>query len=295
MFKKLLIYAFTFIGAIMILSSCEKEYESITDIDETRLTQYITSNNLQVTKDPTGFYYQVVSPGTGENYKNTDSVLYHFVIKSLTGTSYYDTKDYADNLGTRVGYSERINATKSIPALRTTIQALKPGGVANILLPSYLAFGRNGESDLNVPSNEPVVITVTTYEERSQAERDEKLIQAFLVRNNLTATRDDSGVYYIINTPGAGKEINIGSTVYPFYTGRYLDGKQFDSNADTAVSYSLASRMPGWQRTFPLVKEGGKLRLLIPSGLAYGSSGGDSVKKMNVILDYDLEVRKVKN
>lgn len=294
MFKKLSIYVFAFIGAIMILSSCEKEYESINDIDESKLSQYISSKNLDVAKDPSGFYLEVVTPGTGENFKNTDSVLYHFVIKSLSGTVYYDTKEDAANIGNKVGYTDKINLNRSVPAIRTAILALKPGGAANVYLPSYLAFGRNGETSLNVPPNEPLLITVTTLEERSQVALDEKLIQAFLVRNNLTASRDDSGVYYIINAAGAGKEINIGSTVYPLYTGRLLTGTQFETSADTTVSLSLRSVIPGWQVGLPKIKEGGKIRLFIPSGLAYGLTGKDSIK-MNSVLDFDIEVRKVVN
>lgn len=294
MFKKLSIYAFAFFGAIMILSSCEKDYESIETIDGSKLEQYIASNNLQVTKDPSGFYYQVVSPGTGELYQNTDSVLYHFVIKSLTGTTYYDTHTDADNIGTLVGYSDKIILSKSIPALRTTIQNLAPGGVANVLLPSQLAFGKNGESSINVPSNEPVIISVTTLPERSQDERDENLIKAFLTRNNLNATRDISGVYYIIKEPGTGDEINIGSTVYPFYTGRLLNGTQFETSADTSVALALNTTIPGWQRVLPKISAGGKIRMVIPSKLAYSNSARDSIK-MNAVLDFDVEVHKVTN
>jgi FKBP-type peptidyl-prolyl cis-trans isomerase FkpA len=296
MFKKLSIYAVAFFGAITILSSCEKEYEQIETIDDTKLTQYIASNNLQVTKDPSGFYYQVVTPGTGENFKNTDSVLYHFELKSLDGRSFYDTKTDADNIGNLVGYADQIVLSRSVPALRTALLALKPGGTANILLPSYLAFGKNGEPKLNVPSNEPLLVTLTTLEEHSQGERDENLIKAFLERNNLNATRDISGVYYIIDKAGTGKEINIQSTVYPYYTGRLLDGTEFDSNTtDTAVNFSLnGGVIAGWQKALPLIKEGGKMRILIPSGLAYGANAQSTIK-MNAVLDFDIEVRKVVN
>jgi len=294
MLKKLSIYAFAFVGAIMILSSCKKDYESIETIDGSKLEQYIASNNLQVTKDPTGFYYQIVNPGTGELYKNTDSVLYHFVIKSLAGKVFYDTHTDADNIGTLVGYSNVIIGSKSVPALRTAIQNLAPGGTANILLPSQLAFGRNGESSINVPSNEPVIFSLTTLPERSQDERDENLIKAFLTRNNLNATRDISGVYYIVNSPGTGNEINIGSTVYPFYTGRLLNGTVFETSADTALSLNLNTTIVGWQRVLPKISAGGKIRMFVPSKLAYGSSSRDSIK-MNAVLDFDVEVRKVTN
>ena len=296
MLKKLSIYAVAFFGAITILSSCEKEYEQIETIDDTKLTQYIESNKLQVTKDLSGFYYQIVSPGTGENYKNTDSVLYHFVLKSLDGKSFYDTKTDADNIANLVGYADKIILNRSVPALRTTMLALKPGGEATILLPSYLAFGRNGESDLNVPSNEPLVVTLTTLEDKSQAARDEKLIKAFLERNSLNATRDGSGIYYIIDKPGSGKEINSASVVYPFYTGRLLDGTQFDQNtSDTTISFPLKGGViPGWQKALPLIKEGGKMRIFVPSGLAYGASPQGKIK-MNAVLDFDIEARKVVN
>lgn len=296
MFKKLSIYAVAFFGAITILSSCEKEYEQIETIDDTKLTQYIASNKLEVTKDPSGFYYEIVNPGTGETYKNTDSVLYNFVLKSLDGKSYYDTQTDAYNIANLVGYTDRIVLGRSVPAFRTVISALKPGGEAKILLPSYLAFGRNGEPDLNVPSNEPLVVTLTTLPERSQPERDENLIKAYLERNSLTATRDVSGVYYIIDKPGSGKEINVQSTVYPYYTGRLLDGTEFDSNkADTAVSFPLnGGVIVGWQRALPLIKEGGKMRIFIPSGLGYGPNAQSKIK-MNAVLDFDIEVRKVVN
>lgn len=296
MLKKLSIYAVALIGAITMLSSCEKEYEQIETIDDAKLTQYITSKNLQVTKDPSGFYYEIVNPGVGEKtYERLDSVLYSFEIKSLDGTSYYNTSTDAENIATVVGFSDKIIFSKSVPAIRTAIMALKPGGVANVLVPSYLAYGKNGDTKLNVPSNAPLLITVTTLAERSQAERDENLIKAFLQRNNLNATRDDSGVYYIINQPGNGQEINAGSTVYPFYSGRLLDGIEFESNkADTTVNYALKSRVPGWQRVLPRIKEGGKIRMIMPSAFGYGSTGSTGVK-MNAILDFDVEVWKVKN
>lgn len=294
MFKKLSIYAVALIGAITVLSSCEKEYESIESIDESKLTQYIASNNLQVTKDPSGFYYQIVNPGTGDNYKNTDSVLYNVEIISLQGKTYYTTESETNNIATMVGYSERIVQRRSVPAVRTAILALKRGGSVNVLLPSYMVFGKNGDPDLNIPSNEPLILAVTTLQERSQPERDENVIKAFLQRNNLTATRDTSGVYYIISKPGAGPEINAESTLYPFYTGRLLDGTEFGSNKDTTVTLPLKSQIKGWQRVVPLIKQGGKMRILVPSGLAYGGAGTTGIKG-NAVLDFDIEPWKVKN
>ncbi len=295
MFKKLSIYAVAFIGAITMLSSCEKDYEQIETIDQNKLEKYIAGNSSQYAKDSTGFYYRVTTPGEGENFRNTDSVLYTFVIKSLEGKTYYDTQTDAENIGNLVGYTDKIILSKSVPALRKTILELKPGGAAEILLPSYLAFGKNGESSLNIPSNEPLLISVNTLPERSQAARDENLIKAFLERNKLNATRDLSGVYYIIEKPGSGTEINYESTINSPYTGRLLDGTVFDSSTDTTLTFSLKGGViEGWRRALPLIKESGKIRILIPSGLGYGPNIQGKIK-MNSVLDFDIEVRKVTN
>jgi FKBP-type peptidyl-prolyl cis-trans isomerase len=43
----------------------------------------------------------------------------------------------------------------------------------------------------------------------------------------------------------------------------------FDEGSFTEF-YSLSNMIGGWILTLPLVKEGGKIRLYIPSSLAYG-------------------------
>ncbi len=128
-------YTLALIGLIVLLGSCTKEYESIETTDDVKIQQYLKANNLTtaMTKDSTGFYYQVVTPGTGENFKNTDSVLYHATMKSLLkGTTYY-TDPANGNFGTLVGYTNNFNGT-NIPAIRTSILALKPGGTVRIII-----------------------------------------------------------------------------------------------------------------------------------------------------------------
>lgn len=295
MIKKLSTYTLSLLGMILMFSACKKEYESIQNIDDAKLKQYISSNQLQVTKDSTGFYYAVVKPGTGNNFLDKDSVLYNVVVKSISnGTEYYNTATYSANFGTLVGYTGTF-VTQKIPAIRTAILALRPGGTAKVLLPSYLAFGKNGLSNINVPSNEPVELTITTYPERSQAALDNRLIQEFIARNSLTATKDSSGVYYNIATVGTGTEIiNKSSTIKAKYTGRLLNGTVFDSSTDGTFTSSLGSLIQGWQKIVPKLKNGGKVRMLVPSGLGYGTTASGTIPA-NSVLDFDLEVDSVGN
>lgn len=295
MLKKLTAsYALALIGLIVLLGSCAKEYESIETTDDAKIQQYNTANNLTVTKDSSGFYYQIINQGTGDFFLNTDSVLYHASIKSLlNGTSYY-TDPANGNFGTYVGYANNFNGT-NIPAISTAMLALKPGGSVRVLLPSYMAFGRNGFPTINVPSNEVIDLLITTMPEKKQADLDDRLIREFIASKGIAGmVKGPAGIYYVISQPGTGTDpINAGSTVTVKYAGRYLDGVVFDSSAD-GISLGLSSVIPGWRKIVPLLLKGGKVRMLVPSGEGYGTAGSSPIPA-NAVLDFDVEVTEVTN
>lgn len=287
-------YTLALIGLIVVLGSCKKEYETIQTTDDAKIQQYIKANNLTVTKDTSGFYAQIVTQGTGENFKATDSVLYHISIKSLlNGTTYY-TDPVNGNLGALVGYTNNLNG-KNILAIRSVLQNLKPGGVARVLLPSYLAFGKNGFTTINVPSNEVIDLTITTMPERKQSALDDRLAREFIAAKAIAGTvKDPSGTYYAITAPGTGtKMINVGSTLVVKYTGRYLNGTVFDTSTDGTASFLLGDRIPGWKKILPKLTEGGKVRMIVPSTQGYGSTSATITQ--NAILDFDVEVVTVTN
>jgi len=298
MLKKLSGYTLALIGLTVLFSSCKKDYESIQSVDAKKITDYIAKNNLtSMVEDPnkTGYYYQVLTPGTGDTFKNPDSVLYNGVVQGLENASVYLTTNTNGNLGTYVGYTNTLNGA-AIPAIRDVILKLKPGGTARIILPSYLAFGKNGNDASNIPSNENIDLYITTYPEKVQTVRDENLIKAFVTKAGLTMTRDDSGVYYAISAVGTGTEvISSTSTITAKYTGRYLDGTVFDSSTDGTFSGVLSSLISGWGKILPgKLISGGKVRIIIPSSLAYGTTGSGSVPG-NACLDFDIEITNVTN
>lgn len=301
---------FTILLATIFFVSCKKEYDSIQTIDDAKIATYIKSNNLSsvMVQDPdkTGFYYQVLTAGTGDTFKNTDSVLYNVNIKSLeNGTGYVQTP-LTGNLGTYVGYtnsfywSDLSSSAYNIPAIRTAISALKPGGTARILLPSYLAYGKNGAG--NIPSNTVLDVTITTYSYKKQYLLDDDRITKFLAAKGLTASaiKDPSGVYYIVNTLGTGTVIadKETSSAVVNYTGRLLSGTVFDSNSAGTFSTGFASSsglISGWRIIIPKFAAGTKLRMIIPSTLAYAGSGYSTTIAPNSDLDFDIEIVSVTN
>jgi FKBP-type peptidyl-prolyl cis-trans isomerase FkpA len=300
MLKKLSGYTLALIGLNILFSSCQKDYESIQSVDAKKITDYISKNNLSgLMKEDSlksGYYYQILTPGTGTNFKNTDSVLYNGVVQSLENGTVYLTTNTNGNLGTYVGYTNTLNGA-SIPAIRDVLAKLKPGGRARIILPSYLAFGKNGLDASNIPSNENIDLYINTYPEKVQWQLDDRLLQAFIATKGLSMIKDQSRVYYSISTPGSGTDIIYPtSTITAKYTVRYLDGTVLDSSTDGTFSSVLSSlAVKGWEKILPgRITAGGKVRILIPSDLAYGTAGSTTITA-NACLDFDIEITAVTN
>ncbi|MBB5623949.1 FKBP-type peptidyl-prolyl cis-trans isomerase [Pedobacter cryoconitis] len=305
MLKKLSQFTLALIGLTVLFSSCKKTYDSIQVVDGKKIEDYIKANNLTVTPDSlkTGYYYQILNPGTGTAlYATSDSVLYNVSVKGLeNGTVYWASAN--GNFGTLAGYTNAlvpvdntVFSTIGVTALRDVILRLKPGGSARILLPSYLAYGKNGNA--SIPSNENIDLTVTTAPEKSQIALDDRIINDIIKKNNLTMIKDPSRVYYSISTPGTGTDkISLSSTLIANYTLRFADGTVSQTNVDGTFSFTLGSLgVKGWGDVIPgKLTKGGKIRLLIPSDRGYGPLGIVPTLPRNAVLDFDIEIVSVTN
>jgi FKBP-type peptidyl-prolyl cis-trans isomerase FkpA len=122
------------------------------------------------------------------------------------------------------------------------------------------------------------------------AEDDAKML-AYINANGITAIKHGTGLYYQIITPGTGATPNINSTVTAAYTGKFTDNTVFDSSP--SASFPLNGVIAGWQIGLPLIKKGGKIKLIIPPYLAYGADGGGRLP-CNSVLFFDVELLDVK-
>jgi FKBP-type peptidyl-prolyl cis-trans isomerase FkpA len=104
-----------------------------------------------------------------------------------------------------------------------------------------------------------------------QAKADSLAITAYLAANpSITAKRDSaSGLYYQIITPGTGTNPTANSVITVAYTGKLLNGTQFDSQA--SYTQALSGLIPGWIIGIPFIKTGGRILLIVPSALGYGN------------------------
>ena len=107
-----------------------------------------------------------------------------------------------------------------------------------------------------------------------------------------------SGLRYQFIQKGEGAQAQKGKKVSVHYKGQLPNGNVFDSsyNRKQPIEFTLGvgQVIEGWDEGIALLKVGDKARFVIPSDLAYGSSGAGGVIPPNATLIFDVELMDVK-
>ncbi|AYN68774.1 peptidylprolyl isomerase [Euzebyella marina] len=139
----------------------------------------------------------------------------------------------------------------------------------------------------------------TFQSSREQRIADEKARQAAEL-DKVSAGFDstDSGLRYKIIQKGNGAKAEKGKTVSVHYEGSLMSGQVFDSsykrNQPIDFKLGIGQVISGWDEGIGLLQVGDKARFVIPSELAYGSSGAGGVIPPNAPLLFDVELMDVK-
>ncbi|MFV5700259.1 FKBP-type peptidyl-prolyl cis-trans isomerase [Flavobacterium sp. XS2P12] len=114
--------------------------------------------------------------------------------------------------------------------------------------------------------------------------QNEQDIIAYIAKNNLTAQRSDSGLYYVINEAGDGEQPTATSNVTVAYKGYFTNGSVFDESKAEGISFGLNQVIKGWTEGIPYFKEGGSGILLVPAHLGYGNNDYSSIPGGSVLI-----------
>ena len=94
---------------------------------------------------------------------------------------------------------------------------------------------------------------------------------------------------------GTGRQVSLNDTVTVFYKGYLLKDKSvFDETKDKPAIFPLKRLIMGWQIGVPLCKVGGKIKIIIPSSLAYSIRTRAAKIPPNSILVFEVEVVEAK-
>ncbi len=101
-----------------------------------------------------------------------------------------------------------------------------------------------------------------------------------------------SGLQYKVLTEGKGASPQRRDKVVVNYAGKLLNGEVFDKTDGEPIELQLMRTVQGWREALPLMKEGAKYELYIPSKLGYGKRKVEKIPPGSTLI-FEVELVKV--
>jgi FKBP-type peptidyl-prolyl cis-trans isomerase len=274
------------------------------EADIQKIEQNLKDSSLVAEKTPSSLYYIIKKAGEGKQPNAGDYVTVHYKGMFLNGSVFDESYRRGSPFSFQIGKGNVIKGWEEGIAL------LKEGSKAVLYLPSSMAYGERGAGNVIEPNAvlkfEVELVKVQTEQERQlemvalekkRALEEDEIIQNYLKKNKLKGLKTENGLYYIITKQGGGIQPKTGDKVSVHYKGSLLDGKVFDESYKRGQPFQfpvgLGQVIRGWDEGIPLLKEGGKATLVIPSRLAYGNQQAGADILPNSVLRFDVELIKV--
>ena len=187
--------------------------------------------------------------------------------------------DVTGKMGDRIDYGAGVTASGAFE--------LWHGGFKNATANYGQAFNRPAGQ------NKPVIDFTKDADSLSQAQHDIAQIHAAITARAIDTTGTVGGVYYQILKEGTGSFVRVSDTVTVHYKGTLLkDGSIFDQTKEKPARFPLQRLIKGWQIGVPKCREGGTIKIIIPSGIAYGMRTRSKAIPPNSVLVFEIEVLK---
>lgn len=288
--------------------------------------------NTAERKTQSGLKFKVVKEGTGVPVKVGDVLIFNFVFKdskdSVWRSTYeMDSPPYIimpDTAGikTEDGMTQmlRMISPGDSVTLDISIQDFFKDIVRQPIPPGFdttLIFTYQIKAEKTMVKDSFMTYQRNFYmkKQKEQTAKDSVAIESYLGKNNLTAQRTETGVYYVITTPGKGENGKSEQLAKVNYTGYTLNGEYFDTSVKAVaiekglydaerekyvpyapydVTIDRTQVIKGWHEALKVLNKGSKATVFIPSALAYGSAGKNQIKP-NEVLVFELEVVELKD
>jgi len=162
--------------------------------------------------------------------------------------------------------------------------------------PNYIASGSLVSFTVKVKKTQ----TLTDFKKEKQShfaaqkENDDKIINEYLVKNNLKAVKSASGLYKILQKEGTGKTPDTTNLVQVNYEARIINSENtYEGSAENnpyGFKIGLNIWLKGLEEGIFQMKKGEKSTFILPSHLAYGEKGLHNTIAPNSVLVFDIEL-----
>lgn len=278
-------YFLPILFAAFILSGCESSIDDDRRIsDESKIESFLKNYKLDYTKQ-NGVYYATRVKGFGNRIAPNDSIAFWYIGYTLS-RDVFDTNilELAEelNLDTSVREFAPIKtiagSSNFIEGLNRSLMLCRENEWGTVLFPSELGFGENFVGA--VPSWSPLAYDIfIIYVKNQEIIQEQNFINNF-VASSQGFTLDSVGFWInVLEHTNNDSVFTLGDTLYVKFKGQSLH----NSNAivlpteSKKVALNENDLIEGVLHGFLRLSEGERAQLVLPSCLAFGIQGNDSI------------------
>lgn len=249
---------------------------------------------------PMGVHYEILKEGNGNKASVGEFVEVHFKYISENDSAFYNTFKTAPiyyhvieplSYGDPMDWLSVLNEGDSAIFYLPTDSLFKKSTP-----PNFIKYGEYVYATVKLKKvlNELEYKSVLAARQKQRLENELMVIRQYLETNGITDyTESEEGIIYTTEVEGEGNSPVSGDKVSVHYTGKLLNGTQFDSSLDRGSPLEFiideSSVIKGWHQGVPKFKKGGKGTLYLPPSLGYGKEGGGLIPP-DAPLIFDIEV-----
>lgn len=155
---------------LITTASCEKNDNTIDESlkqEQEYLNDYLRRHNITTQPTESGLYYLNQLEGSGNEPRNLDYVETNYTITTLSGYGFFAT---SEDLAKEIGIYHKdstyqadiflYGADERIEGLVEGLSYMKKGGEAKLIVPSKLAYGESGSTELGIPGFTTLIIEI---------------------------------------------------------------------------------------------------------------------------------------
>lgn len=279
------------------LTSCLDSNDSespqvILERDIETIDNYLTTNNINAIKDPSGIRMAITTLGTGFPAQSISKVNVDYIGKLFSDGSIFDEGNIEGDL------------RDFIQGWQIALSTLPAGSKATLFIPSYWGYRDVQQGD--IPPNSILIFNIAfnkvveTSTQQQKLATDTVAIDDYLASKGILAEKDTTGLRYVVTQLGTGTQPGwydkikfkaeyklLTDDTKVVYTLQFEPSDGFDSRVIDQIPNGLKQ---GLQK----LPAGSKATFYLASGLGYGAPGASINNQViippnaNIIVEVDF-------